>query len=184
MLARTVAMTGVLLAGLVTTASAQTYYGPPGYGPYGAMGYGYYGSPYAAMGYYRPYGAAGYYGAYGSASYRPFGWMTPYAYQPTGTFQAYWTDPSEPSTRPRAGGPSTPPRQAAGTRRPAAGTPRQAVGGARGAYAASPQTPSGPMGYGWTGAYAYEPSGTFQAYWTSPTTPATPSRGTRSISGR
>ncbi len=148
MLVKTTLMASVLFAGLATTASAQTYYGPMGYGPYG------YGSPYGPISYYRPYGAMGYYGAYGSAGYRPYGWMGSYAYQPTGTFQALWTSPSTAST------PSAPPR----TRRAAS---------ARQAYAASTQAYYGPMGYGpgWAATYAYQPTGTFQALWTTPSGP-------------
>ena len=155
MLAKTTLVAGVLLAGFVSTASAQTYYAAPGYGYYGA-----------------PYGPMGYYGAYGATGYRPYGMMgSPYSYQPTGTFQAYWTEPSTASAPPRAA---------------RVVSPRQS-------YAAAIQTPPyaamgyyGPMGYGsYGGMGSYQPTGTFQALWESPrATAPTPPRASRNVSVR
>ena len=159
MLARTTFVAAVLLAGLTTASSAQTYY--PGY--YG-MGYyapaGAFGSPwnYGSRPFvtFAPFGGMyAPYGAYGFAPRATFAPGPAYAYAPTGTFQATWQAP-------------------AATAAPAprvVRAARTARASARAANAAQP-APMGPLPQS-----AYQPTGTFQALWEAPPTPAP--RGSR-----
>lgn len=142
MLMRTTLLASALLAGFATTASAQTYVPP--------AGYGFYTSPYGQITYYGPGG------------YWPYGSMAPYAYQPTGTFQALWNSPSAPPAPVRAS---------------RVVSPRQS-------YAAAIQTPGYAYGYTGMAGYTYQPTGTFQALWESPSAPPAPARVSRAVSPR
>ncbi len=152
---------------------AAVYGGVAGAGAYGLGSYyGGYGNPYyssygypAAYGSY--YGNPGYasYASYGSPGYnyaRPWGmWgFGGWGNQGYGSYASAWGNPGYGSYA-------------------SYGYPRYGWGGYRGAMASAPTyygsphysayAPSSPMG----GRYMMEPTGTFQAYWTAPTTPST-----------